>query len=106
MTPLIATTTEMINPSQMACTAARAAPSGFRSPMRRATVAVAPMLSPTASVYTSAIIDSVRPTAAMASSPRCDTQKMSATANTLSRMTSSTIGIASSRMARPTGPSV
>ncbi len=35
-------------PSRMACTAARAAPSASFSPMRRATMAVAPMLSPIA----------------------------------------------------------
>ena len=36
-------------PSAIACTAARAAPSRSFSPMRRATVAVAPMHSPIAS---------------------------------------------------------
>ncbi len=43
---------------------------------------------------------------ATASGPRCETQKMSATAKTLSSTTSSTIGTASSRIARPIGPSV
>jgi hypothetical protein len=33
----------------IACTAARAAPSGFCSPMRRAIIAIAPMLKPIAS---------------------------------------------------------
>ena len=46
-TPMIADTT---TPSAMACTAALAAPSGSCSPMRRATIAVAPIDSPIASV--------------------------------------------------------
>ena len=35
-------------PTAIACTAARAAPSRFFSPMRRATIAAAPMLNPMA----------------------------------------------------------
>ena len=50
--------------------------------------------------------DSVSPTEATASGPSRETQKMSATAKTLSSTTSSTIGIASSSTARPTGPMV
>ena len=42
----------------------------------------------------------------MASAPSFDTQKMSATANTDSITISSTIGMASSRMARPSGIAV
>ena len=53
----------------MAWTAATAAPSGSFSPMRRATVAVAAMLSPSATLKISTMSDSVSPTAAMASAP-------------------------------------
>ena len=104
--PTIPRLTAMIAPSATVWTAARAAPSGLCSPIRRAIVAVAPMAKPIASVYTIAIMDSVSPTVAIADSPSFETQKTSATANTLSRMTSSTIGIASRRIARPIGPSV
>src|SRR5262245_8816894 len=51
-------------------------------------------------------IDSVSVTVAIASGPSFDTQKMSATANTDSMTISSTIGTASSRMARPSGSEV
>src|SRR6185503_19834709 len=51
-------------------------------------------------------IDSVSVTVAIASGPSFDTQKMSATANTDSITISSTIGTASSRMARPSGRDV
>ena len=44
--PTIAIGMETTIPSRIDCTAARAAPSGFFSPMRRATIAVAPMPSP------------------------------------------------------------
>ena len=64
------------------------------------------MLNPIASVYTIAIMDSVSPTVAIADSPSFETQKTSATAKTLSRITSRTIGIASNRIARPIGPFV
>src|SRR6267378_6132583 len=52
------------------------------------------------------IIASVRPTVATASAPRRDTKNTSTTANTDSSTSSSTIGIASRRIARPIGPSV
>src|SRR6266508_3712915 len=51
-------------------------------------------------------IDSVRPTVATASGPRRDTKNTSTTANTDSSASSRTIGMASTRMARPIGPSV
>ena len=47
--PISAITIEIISASAIACTAARAAPSGFFSPVRRAMVAIAPILSPIAS---------------------------------------------------------
>jgi len=47
--PMAPITIETINANTIACTAARAAPSGFCSPMRRAIIAIAPMLSPIAS---------------------------------------------------------
>ena len=50
VTPRTASTPAMTSPSPIACTAARAAPSGFFSPMRRATVAAAPIDAPMASV--------------------------------------------------------
>jgi len=74
--------------------------------MRRATVAIAPTLRPIASAYTMVRIDSVRPTVATASAPRRETKKTSTTANTDSSTSSRTIGIASSRIAPPIGPSV
>ena len=51
-------------------------------------------------------IDSVSPTVATASAPSRDTKKTSVTAKTLSIAISSTIGTASSRIARPMAPSV
>lgn len=95
-----------MTPSVMACTAARAAPSGFFSPMRRATVAVVPIASPKASVYTMAIIDSVSATVATAAAPSFATQNMSTTAKMDSITISSTIGTASRKIARPMGPCV
>ena len=74
--------------------------------MRRATTAVAPMPRPIASAYTAASSDSVSPTAATASAPRRATKKMSVTAKTLSIAISSTIGTASSRIARCSDPCV
>ncbi len=71
--------------------------------MRRATIAVAPTDSPSASVYTIVNIDSVRPTVATASAPRCATQKTSATTKTDSIAISITIGTASITIERPTG---
>src|SRR6266571_8578690 len=61
-TPATAMNAAAITPSAMPCTAASAAPAGFFSPMRRATIAVTPMDSPIAAVYTSVSIDSVSPT--------------------------------------------
>jgi hypothetical protein len=51
-------------------------------------------------------IDSVMPTAATASGPSRATKKTSTTAKTLSISISKTIGMARSRMARPSGPEV
>ena len=48
-------------------------------------------------------IDSVNTTVATASAPSFDTQKMSASANTDSMTISTTIGMASSRIARRSG---
>ena len=69
-TPSVAMIAAAITPSAMPCTAASAAPSGFFSPIRRATIAVTPIDSPIAAVYTSVSIDSVSPTVATASGPR------------------------------------
>ena len=74
--------------------------------MRRATVAIAPMLKPIASAYRIVNIDSVRPTVATASAPSLLTKTTSHTANSDSISVSSTIGIASSSSERPTGPVV
>ena len=52
------------------------------------------------------IIASVSPTVATASGPTRETKKTSTTANTDSSTSSSTIGIASSTMARSIEPSV
>src|SRR5207247_2810926 len=75
-------------------------------PILRATVAVAPIERPMAAAYTIVSIDSLSPTVATEFGPRRETKKTSTTANTDSRTSSSTIGIASSRIARPIGPSV
>ena len=48
MAPIVPMATTTSTPSAIACTAARAAPSGSFSPMRRATVAVAPIDRPIA----------------------------------------------------------
>ncbi len=106
MMPVTPTASETASPSAIDCTAARAAPSGSFSPMRRATVAVAPMLNPMASAYRIVSIDSVRPTVATASAPSLLTKNTSHTANSDSISVSSTIGIASSSSERPTGPVV
>jgi hypothetical protein len=103
---MAAATPETTNPTTMACTATSpAAPSSF-SPMRRATIAVAPMLSPSAITNTTVRQVSVNPTVVMASAPRCDTQKTSTMPNSDSMTISSTIGTASNTMARPMLPSV
>ena len=49
-TPSVAMTAAAITPSAMPCTAASAAPPGFFSPIRRATIAVTPIPSPIAAV--------------------------------------------------------
>ena len=74
--------------------------------MRRATVALTPMESPIASVYTIAMSDSVRPTVATASAPSLPTKNTSQMTKMDSIAISSTIGMASTRIARPMGPSV
>ncbi len=96
----------MSTPSAIAWTAARAAPSRSRSPTRLAMVAVAPTLNPASAAYMIVSIDSVSPTVATASAPRRPTKNTSTTANTDSSTSSSTIGTASRRIARSTGPSV
>ena len=104
--PTTATTVATPRPRATAWTAVRAAPSGSFSPIRRETMAVTPIDRPMATVYMMVKIDSVSPMVATASGPRRETKKTSTTANTDSMTVSSTIGTASSRMARPTGPSV
>ena len=74
--------------------------------MRRATVAVAPMLSPMASVYSTIMSASVRPIVATAAAPSRPTKYTSATAKRLSMSISTTIGTARRRIARPIGPCV
>jgi hypothetical protein len=64
------------------------------------------MLRPSATVKTMVSIDSVRPTAATASAPRLATQKTLTTPKSDSINISSTIGTASRKMARPSGPCV
>ncbi len=84
----------------IACTPATAAPAGSFSPMRRATIAVVERLRPRPTANTRLSIDSVRPTVATASAPSRPTQKTSTTAKSDSRTISSTMGMASRRMAR------
>ena len=84
----------------MACTPAIAASSGSFSPIRRATIAVVDIETPSPIANTSASIDSVIPTVATAFAPSRPTQKTSVTANSDSSTISSTIGMASRRMAR------
>jgi hypothetical protein len=98
--------TEPSTPRSTACTATDAAPSGFFSPIRRATVAVAAMASPIDSANNIGITPSTRPMVAIAVSPRRLTQKPLTTANTDSSASSRTIGTASSSKERPTGPLV
>ena len=66
-------------------------------------VAVAPIESPIATAYMVVRSDSVSPTVAIASAPSRDTKNTSHTANTLSMMVSSTIGTASTKIARREG---
>ena len=93
-------------PHTIACPAAVAAASGSFSPMRRATVAVAAMLRPSAMLKTSATGPSVSPTAASESAPSRATQNASTTPNVDSIAISSMVGMASSAMPRLRLPSV
>ena len=93
-------------PNSTACTAARAAPSPSFSPIRRATIAVVASAMPIASEYITVIRVSVTPTAAAASAPNFATKKMSTIPKRLSMHISSTIGIASSTIARFSGACV
>ena len=102
-TPITVATTR---PSATAWKAVRAAPSGSFSPIRLATNAVTPILSPSATVYMMVSMDSVSPTVATAAGPNRATKNTSTTANTDSMAVSRTIGTASSRTARPMGPDV
>ena len=90
----------------MPCVAARAAPSRSRSPVRRATIADVAIANPMASANTSVTQDSVRPTVATAFAPSLETKNTSQTANTLSMIISSTMGMARIRIACETVPSV
>src|ERR1700722_3972905 len=87
-------------PSTIACTAATAAPSGSFSPMRRATIAVVDIESPSPTAKTRLSIDSVNPIVATASAPSLPTQNTSTTANRDSSTISKTIGMARSKIAR------
>ena len=106
MAPKIPVTMETATPHKMACTAATDAPSGSFSPMRRATVAVAAMARPRATLKSRTIRDSVRPTAAMESAPSLATQNASTRPKVASMAISRTVGIASSAMPRLRLPSV
>jgi hypothetical protein len=64
------------------------------------------MAMPIAIAYTSVSHDSVSPTVATAAAPSRETKNTSVTANTLSMIISRTMGTASTRIARPTGPRV
>src|SRR5437588_12443712 len=74
--------------------------------MRRATIAVVERLNPKATANTSVSSDSVRPTLATALAPRWLTQKTSTTAKSDSSAISSTMGMASRRIARFRFPTV
>src|SRR5262249_46374542 len=87
-------------PRMIDCTADTAAPSLSCSPMRRATTAVVPILSPTAIAMIMTSMPSVMPTVAVASAPRWATKKMSTMPNSDSMAISSTMGTASRTMAR------
>src|SRR4029077_14503370 len=82
------------------CTAACAAPALSCSPVRRATTAVVPMLKPRATAKTITSMPSVMPTVAVASAPRWATKKISTMPKSDSIAISSTMGTASSTMAR------
>ena len=96
----IAISTEIASDSRMPCIAPTAAPSGSFSPMRRATIAVVAIPSPSPTAMIRVSIDSVSPTVAIASGPSRPTQNISTTANSDSSTISSTIGIASRMIAR------
>ena len=102
----MAVVAETTSPMMMAWTATNPAARSSFSPMRRATRAVAPMLSPRATTKIRVSAVSVRPTVATASAPRRDTQKTSTTPKSDSMHISSTMGTASRMMARPMLPSV
>jgi hypothetical protein len=74
--------------------------------MRRATSAVAPMLSPSATQNSTIRQVSVSPTVAIAFAPKCATQNTSTTPNSDSMHISSTIGTANKIIARSRLPSV
>src|SRR5688572_1395254 len=97
--PATLSTTVAIMDMIRACAPACAASAGFFSPILLATMAVAAVLKPIASEYTMVMTDSVRPTVAMAFSPSLLTKNMSTTANTLSRLSSSIMGMASRKTA-------
>ena len=86
------------------CTAESAAALGSFSPIRRATIAVAPIESPIPTAYTMVSSDSVRPTVATAEGPREDTKYTSTTAKTDSITISSIIGTDNSKIDRPRLP--
>ncbi len=104
--PIVATTAETPMPIMIDCTATIAAPRGFFSPIRRATVAVVAIESPMATANTSVSMDSVSPTVVMASEPRRDTQNTSTMPNSDSMIISRIMGIANRKMARFRFPSV
>jgi hypothetical protein len=81
-TPIAPNATAATSPRMIDWTADFAAPSESFSPIRRATVADAPIDRPTASAYMIVIHDSVMPTVATASAPSRPTKKTSATTNT------------------------
>ena len=105
-TPAKLISTDSTRPVRRACTAATAASSGEPSPIRRATIAVAPMQSPMATEKTSASSESERPRIATASGPSRATKKTSTTAKSDCIAISSTIGMAAKMTARPIAPLV
>ena len=106
VTPATPSANDTAHPQAIACTAAADARSGFPSPMRRATIAAAPMLSPIETANTRASSESDRPRMATASDPRRPTKYTSTTENTDCIPISRTIGTASSSTARPRRPRV
>ena len=104
--PIAPVAAETARPIQMACVAATAAPRGFFSPTRRATMAVVAIERPMATLYTTMSIASVSPTAATASAPSRATKNTSTMPNSDSMLISRIMGMESSVMARPRLPSV